>query len=175
MAEAMRLSPHAFIDALAVEEARGVLRTCCGAARWVEGMLERRPYGSSQALFEAAETVWSALGREDILEAFGHHPEIGGDLARLREKYAASAKLSEGEQAGVAAADEATLVALQGGNRTYKERFGYIFIVCATGKSAREMLDLLTARLSNPSETELRVAAGEQSKITRIRLEKLAR
>lgn len=163
------------LDAMPPERARETLFTCCGSSRWVEGMLSRAPFGTQSALLQAADSVWFGLGREDVLEAFAHHPEIGGDLARLREKFApAGAELSAREQAAVNAASEATLLALRDGNRAYKDRFGYIFIVCATGKSADAMLALLRERLDNAPAEELAVAAREQAKITRLRLEKLA-
>ena len=105
-------------------------------------------------------------------EAFTHHPRIG-DVAVLRERFASTAVWARGEQAGVAAADERTLAALAEGNRAYEARFGYVFIVCATGLKADQMLAMLNARLSNDAETEMRIAAEEQMKITRLRLEKL--
>lgn len=165
--------PHDFLNALSEDAAREALRACCGSKRWVEGMLAERPFASAEALFAAAEAVWGRLEREDFLEAFAHHPEIGADLDALRRKYGASLAYSEREQAGVAGADEATLLALRDANRAYRERFGYIFIVCATGKSARAMLELLQARLDNDPSRELAIAAAEQAKITRLRLEKL--
>jgi 2-oxo-4-hydroxy-4-carboxy-5-ureidoimidazoline decarboxylase len=110
----------------------------------------------------------------DILEALQHHPRIGADLGELRKKYASTATWAAGEQSGAAAADEATLVALRDGNVEYEKRFGHIFVVCATGKTAGEMLALLQARMHNDPQRELGVAAAEQAKITRIRLEKLA-
>jgi len=114
------------------------------------------------------------MEKADMLEAFSHHPEIGSDLAALRQRFASTAAWSSAEQAGVAGADDATLEALRDGNVRYRERFGYVFLVCATGKSAAEMLALLQARLPHDADTELRVAAGEQAKITRLRLEKLS-
>ena len=109
----------------------------------------------------------------DILEAFEHHPRIGADIEALRKKFAATASLSESEQASVVHASEQTLVALRDGNREYEQRYGHIFIVCATGKSAEEMLEFLHARMDNEPENELRIAAAEQAKITQIRLEKI--
>ncbi len=154
--------------ALAAEE----LSRCCGSSRWVSEMLKRRPYQDFDDICHAAEALWWSLGREDWLEAFSHHPKIG-DIGKLREKFAATAQWAQGEQAGVNAASEETLAALAEGNHLYEERFGYIFIVCATGKSAPEMLTLLQNRLGNEPDAELKIAAGEQAKITRIRLEKL--
>ncbi len=136
-------------------------------------MLRARPFGSPSALLSAADEVWGHMEARDYLEAFAHHPEIGSDLGELRKKFASTAELSLGEQAGATTASEATLLALRAGNRAYRERFGYSFIVCATGKTALEMLSLLEQRLPNPADAELGVAAAEQAKITRLRLEKL--
>jgi 2-oxo-4-hydroxy-4-carboxy-5-ureidoimidazoline decarboxylase len=120
----------------------------------------------------AARDVWSALSREDWLEAFAHHPRIG-DVDALRQRFPATHDLSTREQSGMSGAPEAVLAALADANRAYEEKFGYIFIVCATGKSADEMLALLEARLPNDEATELRIAAAEQAKITELRLERL--
>ncbi|MCA9540980.1 MAG: allantoicase [Myxococcales bacterium] len=163
----------AHLNGLSADEARAALTRCCGARRFVEGLLAARPFASRTHLFGDAERVWWHLGDADWLEAFGHHPRIGADVEALRAKFAATADWSAGEQAGVASADEAVLQALADGNRAYEARFGYIFIVCATGKSAAEMLALLRARLDADPPAELRVAAGEQARITRLRLEKL--
>lgn len=148
------------------------LARCCGSTRWVNEMLASRPFATRAALFSAAEQLWHKLGREDWLEAFGHHPKIG-DIDSLRAKFAATKQWAQGEQKGVEQASQQVLEALAQGNKDYEERFGYIFIVCATGKSADEMLALLTERLSNMQEDEIKVAMLEQAKITRIRLEKL--
>ncbi len=148
------------------------LLKCCHASRWAQQMIVRRPYRNAADLFEVADQIWGQMGAADILEAFGGHPRIG-DLAALREKFQATAAWAEGEQAGTSEATEDTLRELAAGNRAYEARFGHIFIVCATGKSAAEMLALLNARLNNPPDAELRIAAAEQAKITRIRLEKL--
>lgn len=155
------------------EEARAALTRCCGASRWVEGMLARRPFADDDAVFAAADEVWAGAQRDDVLEALTHHPEIGANLDALRERYASTATWSAGEQGAVAAADEETLVALRDGNVAYRKRFGHIFVVCATGKSAAEMLGLLQARMGNDPKDEIWVAAGEQGKIARLRLEKL--
>jgi 2-oxo-4-hydroxy-4-carboxy-5-ureidoimidazoline decarboxylase len=125
-------------------------------------------------LFEVADRVWSELEPKDYLEAFSHHPQIGADIAELKRKFATTASWSASEQAGAGGAELETLEALRDENRTYFERFGFIFIVCATGKTAAEMLELLRARLPNDPATELRIAAGEQAKITKLRLEKLS-
>ncbi len=120
-----------------------------------------------------ADEIWGQLSEPDYREAFAHHPEIGADLHELRQKFASTAELAQGEQAGTASASEATLVALRRGNQLYRERFGYSFIVCATGKSAAEMQAILERRLANSPDSEIVVAAAEQAKITRLRLEKI--
>ncbi|HEY9723886.1 MAG TPA: 2-oxo-4-hydroxy-4-carboxy-5-ureidoimidazoline decarboxylase [Oscillatoriaceae cyanobacterium] len=160
------------LNALPEARLREALQRCCGAARWVDGMTARRPFASLATLVAAADEVESDLAREDWLEAFTHHPRIG-DISSLRAKFADTKAWASSEQSGAASASEAVLEGLAEGNRVYEERFGYIFIVCATGKSATEMLALLQGRLSNPPEAEWRVAAAEQAKITRLRLEKL--
>lgn len=148
------------------------LRKCCGAARWVEQMLDVFPVPDQATLFAQADHIWLHLTADDYREAFTHHPKIG-DLNALKEKFASTSTWAAGEQGRVAQASDATLQALAQGNDDYEQKFGYIFIVCATGKSADEMLHLLQQRLPNDSDQELRVAADEQRKITRIRLEKL--
>jgi 2-oxo-4-hydroxy-4-carboxy-5-ureidoimidazoline decarboxylase len=165
--------PHAVLNALDADAASAALTRCCGARRWVAAMLEQRPFASTAALMEAADEVWRGLAREDYLEAFAHHPAIGADLAKLRERFAATAGWSSQEQAGVAGASEPTLCALRDGNQAYRAKFGYVFLICASGKSADEMLTALEGRLANTAAEELRVAAEEHAKITRLRLAKL--
>lgn len=161
------------LDAMDREAAREALTRCCGARRWVEGMLERRPFGTDEALMAAADEVWARMERDDVLEAFTHHPRIGASLDELRARFASTSAWSAGEQSGSLGASEETLRALRDGNAAYEARFGHIFIVCATGKSAEEMLAILNARMSNGPDEELRVAAAEQAKITKLRLAKL--
>ena len=161
------------LDQAHEEEARSLLTQCCGARRWVERMLERRPFANRASLHEAATEEWNKLEASDWREAFSHHPKIG-DRDSLRTRFPATHTLSEREQAGVGGASEAMLDALAEGNRQYEERSGYIFIVCATGKSAEEMLTLLYQRLPNDEDSELRIAASEQQKITAIRLDQLS-
>ena len=148
------------------------LAKCCGAAAWVAGLNQQFPFASEAALYGAAEAVWQGLTEADWREAFTHHPRIG-DVGALREKFASTATWAAGEQGAVSAANEATLHGLKQGNDDYEQKFGYIFIVCATGKSAAEMLALLQARLPHAPADEIGVAAAEQAKITRLRLEKL--
>ena len=132
-------------------------------------MLVRRPFGSREALLKAARDEWFSLLPGDWLEAFSHHPPIG-DRASLAARFPATHHLSEREQAGVGDARAEVLTALAAANQAYADRFRFIFIVCASGKSAEEMLRLLQARLPNDRDTELQVAAEEQAKITALRL-----
>ena len=132
-------------------------------------MEARRPFVSSDALFESAESIWVSLGKEDWLEAFSHHPQIG-DRAALDARFPQTHDLSANEQSGIGIAGADVLTALAQANTDYFNRFGFIFIVCATGKSAEEMLALLLSRLQNDRVTELRIAVEEQAKITALRL-----
>ena len=165
--------PHHVLNTLDPGGAAAALRRACGATAWVQRMLARRPFASTEELLEIADAEWKAASREECLEAFSHHPRIGEDLGALRERFQNTAALSLREQAGVADADEQTLLALRAANAQYRERYGYIFIICATGKTAREMLDALERRLPNDPQTELLTAAREQGKILRLRLEGL--
>lgn len=160
------------LNQLGRPEARAAFERCCGASRWIEAMIEARPFADYVGLLSASERAFGSLERADWLEAFSHHPKIG-DVSALRAKFASTATWAGAEQGGAAVATEATLQSLAEGNRAYEARFGYIFIVCATGKSAGEMLALLQARLGADPDDELPVAAAEQRKITRLRLEKL--
>ena len=149
------------------------LQKCCGSSAWVENMLAAFPVADAETLMDEAKTAWNKLDEADWREAFTHHPKIGGDVEALRQKCASTSTWAEGEQAAVKESSQETLEALVRGNEDYERRFGYIFIVCATGKTATEMLALLQARLANDPTAEILIAAAEQDKITRIRLEKL--
>lgn len=151
---------------------RAELQRCCGSRRWVDRMLEARPYEDREALFQACREAEGTLDTEDWLEAFGHHPRIG-DMDSLRRKFADTADWAGNEQAGVEGAGDELLRSLKEQNDAYYELYGFIFIVCATGKGAAEMLEILQSRLGNRYEDEVLVAAGEQKKITRIRIDKL--
>ena len=161
------------LNALAKEQVREALGQCCGSSGWVEGMIAAWPFADRAALNASAQSVWLQMEREDILEAFDHHPRIGADLDALRKKFSKTANLSEAEQSSVASAKESTLIALRDGNKSYEARYGHIFIVCATGKSAAEMLAILESRMHNELDAELKIAAGEQAKITQLRLENI--
>ena len=160
------------LDALPPEQATAAFLRCCGSRRWAEAMERGRPYADEPALLAAAERAFALLTREDWLEAFSHHPRIG-DRGSLAARFPATAGWSASEQGGVRDAGEDVLDALLRGNREYETRFGHIFIVCATGKTAPEMLALLRERLPNAPAAELEIAAAEQRKITAIRLQKL--
>jgi 2-oxo-4-hydroxy-4-carboxy-5-ureidoimidazoline decarboxylase len=166
------MEPPSRIDDASSDEARALLQACCGSTRWVERMLALRPFGTVDILLSAARREWFALTPEDWKEAFTHHPRIG-DGEALRARFPATHHLSEREQAGLGAASGQIIERLAEGNAAYERRFGYIFIVCATGKSAEEVLDLLTARLKNDPAVEVRIAAKEQAKITELRLKQL--
>lgn len=158
-----------WLNALSEDEAREALHRCCGSIAWAREMAQARPFPTVEALHDRAEKAWRALDRKGKLEAFSHHPRIG-DVDALRAKLAGWASQ---EQGGVRGASEEVLHALARGNDEYEKKFGFVFLICATGKSADEMLAALTARLGNDAATELENAAGEQAKITRLRLEKL--
>jgi 2-oxo-4-hydroxy-4-carboxy-5-ureidoimidazoline decarboxylase len=160
------------LNQAAPAQARSALERCCGARAWVEEMVASRPFRDPGHLRESAARAWWSLGPDDWREAFTHHPRIG-DLESLKRRFAATADLASREQGAVARAASATLEALAEGNRAYEERFGYIFIVCASGRSAEEMLAMLRQRLGNDADTEIRIAAGEQMKITGLRLGQL--
>lgn len=160
------------LNSLPPGQAEGELLKCCASRRWASTIADSRPFANVDQLFEKAERVWWSLGGTDWLEAFHAHPKIG-------EQKAAAAELKEAqdwsaqEQSGTRDASADTIVALAAGNHEYERRFGFIFIICATGKSSDEMLEILNRRLRNSPETELQIAAEEQRKITRLRLEKL--
>lgn len=158
------------LDAAAPADAHATLSACCGSSQWTGRMLARRPFGSRDGLLDAAREEWWALAPDDWLEAFSHHPRIG-DRASLAARFPATHHLSAREQAAVGDATEGVLTALADANQAYVDRFGFIFIVCATGKTANEMLELLRERLPNDRHTEIRIAAAEQEKITALRLD----
>lgn len=151
------------LNTLPVEEARRELERCCSSERWASIVAARRPFRSHDDLVEAASDVWWTLDEADWLEAFSHHPRIG----ERADGWAGA------EQAGARGASENTKHSLAALNREYEDMFGYVFLICATGKSADEMLGALRQRLTNDPSEELQVAAGEQEKIMRLRLERL--
>lgn len=162
----------AWLNDLADDEAERAFLDCCASADWARRMTAGRPYNMLDDLYNAAEKTWFSLPVADHLEAFAAHPKIGGKKPSPN-RASKSAKWSATEQAGVDGASSGVRKQLGDANRLYQEKFGFIFIVCATGKTADEMLAICRARLGNSVETELQIAAAEQAKITAIRLDKL--
>ncbi len=160
------------LNALEADDAFLRFVSCGGSTRWAKRMVESRPFANGRELLGSADRAWQDLMPGDWLEAFRSHPRIG-ERSRVDPGNAHAEAWAVQEQAKAQDADTAVLAALADANRRYEERFGHIFIVCATGKTADEMLAMLGARLTNDSSTELRIAAGEQQKIAGLRLEKL--
>jgi 2-oxo-4-hydroxy-4-carboxy-5-ureidoimidazoline decarboxylase len=156
---------------LSPEEAAQEISTCCGSAAWAGAMAAKRPFEGEIDLVAASDEIWNHLTTADWLEAFSKHPRIGERKAP-QTVSARSAAWSGQEQQRVAGAAHELQVALLEGNRDYEQKFGRVFIVCATGKSAPEILEILRRRLGNDEMTELREAAEEQRKITNLRLKK---
>ena len=157
-------------NGLSAEQATSEILPCCGSRAWARGMAGSRPLLDEAALLAASDETWHNLAQSDWLEAFQSHPRIGESRAQAVPSQAET--WSVHEQKRVADADAAIKIALEQGNREYERRFGHIFIVCATGKSATEILDILRQRLQNDTEPELREAAEQQRQITQIRLRK---
>ncbi|HXR99808.1 MAG TPA: 2-oxo-4-hydroxy-4-carboxy-5-ureidoimidazoline decarboxylase [Pyrinomonadaceae bacterium] len=162
----------AWLNSLTAEEAAKELRQCCGSRRWAEQMSNDRPYSTLESLITHADRLWWSLTPDDWLEAFRSHPKIGEKKASDKVS-AQSSQWSGQEQAGVSSASQDTVDSLESLNRAYEQKFGFIFIICATGKTSEEMLEALQDRLQHDSDTELRLAATEQAKITELRLKKL--
>jgi 2-oxo-4-hydroxy-4-carboxy-5-ureidoimidazoline decarboxylase len=153
------------------QEATQELLPCCGSLAWARALAARRPIPDEASLLAASDGVWKNLGAHDWMEAFSKHPRIG-ERSAPPAASAQSASWSAQEQQNVAAANAEVLSALTEANREYERKFDRVFIVCATGKSASEMLNILRRRLQNDDATELQAAAEEQRKITNIRLKK---
>lgn len=160
------------LNDLSASDARKEFLKCCGSTPWAWEMADARQFDNLDTLLSTADELWWSLDEEDWLEAFRAHPKIG-------EKQAASAQSAQAEswsaqeQSRVADASWQTKAELARLNREYEDRFGFIFIVCASGRSLEEMLAILNSRINNDRERELEIAAEEQRKITRLRLEKL--
>ena len=152
------------------QEALDAMLACCGARRWAEAMTALRPMGSVFELSAAADRIWSTMAEADWMEAFACHPRIGERRAAHASQK--STAWSRQEQSSAGKAEERVLAELAAGNALYEQRFGFTYIVCATGKSAEEMLAILNRRLANTREAELREAAEQQRQITQIRLGK---
>jgi OHCU decarboxylase len=177
------------LNGLPAAEAEAQFLSCCGSSEWARRMTAARPFRDASSLAETADRTWRQLSPEDWREAFAAHPAIGGSEKGTDLFSATSAKtkknaktnlspfsrspFSRQEQSGTRGADSNTLAELADLNRRYAERFGHVFLVCATGRTAAEMLAIGRERFGNDPETELAIAAEEQRKITRLRLEKL--
>ncbi len=155
----------ATFNGLAPEETYDMLMACCHCHRWAETVTSTRPFDDYDTLLNSAQDTWATMQESDYLEAFGHHAKIG-DVSALKDKFSKATK----EQGQISVASDAVIEALFEANQTYEAQNGFIFIVCATGKSAEEMLGILQARLNNDRDTELNIAAQEQAKILTIRL-----
>ncbi len=159
-------------DHLDNERKKELLQKCCGSSSWVNKMLTVFPVNDLLDIFEYADEKWSECKQEDWQEAFDHHPATA-NVNSMKEKFYATADWAQVEQTGANNASQEILDALAEGNKCYHEKFGFTFIVFATGKSASEMLVLLQERLKNNPEAEIEIAAAEQIRITKNRLEKL--
>ncbi|MEQ1923360.1 MAG: 2-oxo-4-hydroxy-4-carboxy-5-ureidoimidazoline decarboxylase [Pyrinomonadaceae bacterium] len=162
----------AWLNELSLEEAQSAFLDCCGSQVWARRMAELRPFAMLDDLFASADKVWALLSTVDHLEAFAAHPKIGSKKAAASQNVQA-ASWSAGEQSGVDLAAKDVRDELADANSLYEDKFGFIFIVCASGKTAEEMLAICRARLGNSLQTELAIAGEEQRKITELRLSKL--
>lgn len=163
-------SAIATLDSLPDGEFRGLMRSCCASQRYVDEMAARRPFREKEFLFATSKQVWFALNRGDWLEAFAAHPRIGG-LKKDKDDDRFK-KWSESEQAGVSSADNGLLSELAKLNDDYYQKHGFVFLICASGKSALEMTEKLRERITKDTDTEIDNAAHEQVQITEIRLRK---
>lgn len=156
---------------LSAQEAKNEIFKCCGCTSWATKLTDNRPFNTIDDLRITSDTIWSTVSETDLMEAFSHHPKIG-DKSSLQKKFVTK-EWASNEQSGVNNASEKIIDELAKGNADYEKKFGYIFIVCATGKSATEMLEMLKNRLPNSPEVEIKIAAREQNKITHLRINKL--
>lgn len=160
------------LDNMLEAEAAFKLAACCGSSKWVAGMVAHRPFQTRERLLAAADEIALTLQPADWLEAFEHHPRIGERQAGAIVS-ATAADWSRGEQSASSRASEDTRAALIEANAEYEKRFGFIFIICANGRSAEDILAAVRERASNEPDAEIFIAAREQQQITRLRLEKL--
>jgi 2-oxo-4-hydroxy-4-carboxy-5-ureidoimidazoline decarboxylase len=153
------------------EEAAAEVLSCCGSHAWAACLVAMRPFAEEQSLFAAADGCWQNLTQADWLEAFRSHPRIGEPHAQ-KQTTATSAAWSRSEQSQMNDADAAILLRMREGHGEYEERFGRIFIVCASGKQPAELLQILERRLTNDSEQEMLESAAQQQQIMQLRLRK---
>jgi allantoicase len=161
-----------WFNQISTAQARKALFDCCGSKKWVAQMIARRPFSTGAEFLDASDRAYASLGRRDWIDAFHRHPAIGETRARGRQSKTAQ-QWSASEQSGALNSSLQASAALAAGNRAYQSKFGHVFLICATGKTSEEILKNMRERLSNDPEVELRKAADEQRKITRLRLEKL--
>lgn len=159
-------------NAMMPAEAEAALHGCCGCRAWAARVAAARPFANLPALKAEADRQWALLGPAEWLEAFSHHPRIG-ETNLNQPRYATTASQSAREQSGMASAGDDVRAEFLRLNSEYERRFGHVFLICATGRSAAEMLEQLRTRLNNDPDTELRIAAAQQSLITHIRLGRL--
>ena len=159
------VSGVAELDALPRDAAVRQFLAICHSRRWAESMADSRPFGDLEQLQRTADALWLGLGPDDWLEALAGHPRIG-------ERGGSAEEHSRREQAGMDDASQATRAAIAAGNRRYEDRFGHVFLIAAAGRGPDEILSELTRRLDTTPEEEVRVAAEEHRRITRLRLER---
>lgn len=164
---------HNFLNDQSPSQLAVTLQQCCASEEWVARMIASRPFADSEHVLAQAATIWDSLKEADFLQAFSAHPQIG-DVKTLQAKYANTQAIASSEQSQVATASGDTIEQLALANQLYLKRFGFIFIIFATGKSAEEMLSSLLARIGNTRQEEIKNAAAQQLKITVLRLQKLA-
>jgi 2-oxo-4-hydroxy-4-carboxy-5-ureidoimidazoline decarboxylase len=157
---------------LSLEAAKEQLFRCCGSTAWSKKLAAKIPFNSIEDLKIESDKIWATATKKSILEAFAQHPKIGENKA-LDKKFASTKEWASGEQSAVNLASDLVLKELAEGNVNYQKKFGFIFIVCASGKNASEMLEILKLRMQNPADLELKIAAAEQNKITHLRIDKL--
>ena len=160
------------LNSLPPAVAEAELRKCCGSSEWARRMTMARPFINDEKLASKAEEIWWSLSPSDWLQAFRSHPKIGERRA-AQPAEAGEKRWSEQEQSGMRTASQGKIKELEELNSIYEKRFGYIFVICATGKTPDEMLAALRSRLDHGPEEELRCAAAEQAQITKLRLDKL--
>ena len=160
------------INSLDTDKAKAELFKCCGCTNWVNQIMEYFPFDSVEKLKTDSDSIWFTCTEEDWKEAFSHHPKIG-EKKIDDTKFSETKNWAEDEQSGVKQATSEVLTELIEANQEYESKYGFIFIVCATGKSAQQMLDLIKARMNNSISNELSIAAIEQNKITHLRIDKL--
>lgn len=159
------------LNSLPPHEAQSFFSQTCAAKRWVTLMQHQRPYSSIVQVLEHAQQYWQNMQQQDFLQAFDAHPMIG-NINSLRDKYANTKVMAGNEQDGIRQTNETTLLALQKLNLAYRDKHGFIFIICASGLSAQSMLDAIAQRIHNTTAKEIVIASGEQIKITLLRLQK---